>query len=285
MNKALGQVITTLVTEITDNHVYVQKNGYTYQVVSNIDTELGETITGFAYLDQNDRLMLTTDIPAVADNQYEWAEIVDVRRDLGVFVDVGLYNKDIVVSSDHLPDEKHLWPKVGDKVLVSLIVDNHGRLWGKLATQELFKEKAHQGTSTQHNNNVRGHVFELRKSGSYVFTNDFYMAYIPAEERDTEPRIGELVEGRVIGLREDGVLYISLHPRAHEILDDDAKMIYEVIKRNEDNRIPYHDKSDPDEIRAFFGISKGAFKRAVGRLMKQNLVGQDKNGTYSISED
>src|SRR5699024_10675967 len=92
------------------------------------------------------------------------------------------------------------------------------------------------------------------------------------------------VSGRVIGVREDGVLYISLLPRAYEVLDDDASMIFTLLKRAPDHRLPYHDKSDPDDIRQYFGISKGQFKRAVGRLMKHRLLLQDKDGTYLAKE-
>src|SRR5699024_11483225 len=86
--------------------------------------------------------------------------------------------------------------------------------------------------------------------------------------------------GKVNGVREDVVLYITYLPRAYEVLDDVASMIFTLLKRSPDHRLPYHDKSDPDDIIQYFGISKGQFKRAVGRLMKQRLVLQDKDGTY-----
>lgn len=284
MNKQLGQIITAVISEITEKAVFAQKNGQTYQVTSEVEKQVGEEMSGLAYLDQNDRLSLATDIP-IAEDRYDWAEVVNVQRDLGVFVDIGLPNKDIVVSRDHLPDIRQLWPKVGDHLYVTLEVDEAGRLWGRMATQDIFQQKAHKGSKTQHNNDIKGHVFELRQSGSYIITSDFYLAYIPTEEREQEPRLGQLVTGRVIGLREDGILYASLKPRAHEVLDDDAQMIYEVIKRSDNHKIPYHDKSDPEAIRAFFGISKGAFKRAVGRLMKQDLVEQDETGTKATQLD
>ncbi|MDN6185149.1 MAG: DNA-binding protein, partial [Lactococcus lactis] len=72
----------------------------------------------------------------------------------------------------------------------------------------------------------------------------------------------------------------SLFPRAHEVLDEDASMLFEVMKRADGHRIPYNDKSKPEEIREYFAISKGQFKRAIGRLMKENLAEQDQDGSY-----
>ena len=63
-------------------------------------------------------------------------------------------------------------------------------------------------------------------------------------------------------------------------MEYDAAMIFTLLKRSPNHRLPYHDKSDPEDIREYFGISKGQFKRAVGRLMKERLVLQDKDGTY-----
>jgi len=131
-----------------------------------------------------------------------------------------------------------------------------------------------------HNDDVSGTVVSALKAGSYIYLDNDYVGFVHPDERDAEPRLGEHIDGRVIGLRDDGILYVSLFPRAHEVLDEDAAMIFEVLKRSDDYRIPYHDKSDPNDIRTYFGISKGQFKRAVGRLMKNNLVKQDQESTY-----
>ena len=131
-----------------------------------------------------------------------------------------------------------------------------------------------------HNDDVKGVVVNSLKAGSYIELEGGYLGFVHPSERDREPRLGETVDARVIGVREDAVLYLSLLPRAHEVLDEDASMLYEVMKRTDDYRIPYHDKSDPKAIREYFAISKGQFKRAVGRLMKDGLAQQDDEGTY-----
>lgn len=284
MNQDLTKVITAMVVDQNGKDVFAQKDGLTYQVQSKEEFSLGDTVKGFAYLNQANKPMLTTDIPAITNEHYGWAKVVDQKRNLGIFVDIGLADKDIVVSLDDLPQEGQLWPRVGDQVLIKLTTDKKDRIWGVLADQKYFKAATNRGNDSLHNNDISGTVVELRSAGEYVMTNDHYLAYIPQEERDETPRLGQNIDGRVIGVRVDGVLYISLQPRAHEVMDEDAKMIYAAILRSEDKAIPYHDKSDPQAIRDYFGISKGQFKRAVGRLMKENLVDQDGEKTFAIKE-
>ncbi|HLQ74538.1 MAG TPA: DNA-binding protein [Alloiococcus sp.] len=284
MNKHLTKVITAIVIDQQDGKSYAQKEGMTYSVRTDEDLSLGDTVSGFAYVNQSNNLTITTDIPSITNEKYGWAEVVNVRRDLGVFVSIGLPDKDIAVSMDELPLERHQWPKTGDRLLIKLSVDKKDRIWGNLAEQDYFRTLTNKGSKAQHNNNVTGYVVEIKSAGEYVITADNFLAYIPEVERDEELRLGEAVAGRVTGVREDGVLYISLHPRAHEVMDEDAKMIYAAILRSTDKAIPYHDKSDPQAIRDYFGISKGQFKRAVGRLMKEGLVNQDGEQTYAIEK-
>ena len=78
----------------------------------------------------------------------------------------------------------------------------------------------------------------------------------------------------MIGVRDDGSLNLSLRPRAYEAISDDAQMILAALSHSLDHSLPFTDKSSPAEIKAYFGISKGQFKRAVGHLMKAGLVKQ-----------
>ncbi len=116
----------------------------------------------------------------------------------------------------------------------------------------------------------------------YILTDDLYIGFIHPSERFQEPRLGEKVVGRVIGVRPDGVLNLSLKPRSHEVISDDALMILTFLERANDHQIPFTDKSSPDEIKQTFGISKAQFKRALGHLMKQKLIKQEDGKTILI---
>lgn len=281
-----GKVIMGIVTDQNDKVTFVQNNGVTYQVVSEnpIDLTLGQTIEGFAYTDKDGNQLFSIEIPEVRTGNFGWGDVIDVKRSLGVFVNVNWKNKDLVISLDDLPNEGHLWPKKGDRLYVTVMVDEKDRMWGKLAEEEDFYAISKPGLKESHNLNVSGHTFRMKKSGTYFYTEDHYVGFIHPSEREREPRLGELVNGRIIGLREDGVYYVSMMPRAHEVLDDDAAMLLEVLRRSPDQKFEYNDKSDPQSIKNHFGISKGQFKRALGRLLKQNLIEQDATGTKLIEE-
>ena len=282
MNNILGTITTAMVVDKNQTNLFAQKEGITFKVLDeNVnDFEIGDMIEGFFYINQKDEYVLMTSIPSIYKGAYDWGEVVEVQRDLGVFVDVGWMEKDLVVSLDDLPVFMNVWPRKGDRLFLTVRTDQKNRMWGQLAEINDIIQNAPEASEQMHNENVDGTVISSLKAGSYLYLENDYIVFVHPSERDREPRLGEAVSGRVIGVREDGVLYISLLPRAYEVLDDDASMIFTLLKRAPDHRLPYHDKSDPDDIRQYFGISKGQFKRAVGRLMKQRLVLQDKDGTY-----
>src|SRR5699024_930497 len=111
-----------------------------------------------------------------------------------------------------------------------------------------------------------------------------YRGFIHHTERKEEPRLGELVSGRVIEVKEDGTINASLRPYKKESQLEDADAILAYL---EDSKgiIPFSDKSDPDDIRGTFGISKAAFKRALGKLMKDGKVKQRNGNTYMTDKE
>ena len=285
MNRALGEIIEGIVTDKNKTATYVQKDGITYELNEENEAALGEVIKGFAYEDKNGNNKLTSILPAATKTSFGWGTVVQSRHDLGVFVDIGLLDKDIVVSMDLLSKETFLWPKKGDSLFITLTQDKEGRLWGVPAEEALFFEEFVPGTKEEHNQDIEGTVFRVKLSGSLFVTPSNKIGFIHPNEREQEPRLGEKVNGRVIGLREDGVLYTSLLKRAHEALEEDAAMILEVLKRSPEHKIALTDKSDPEKIRTTLGISKAQFKRSFGRLMKMGLAKQDKEYTYYISNE
>ncbi|MDN6161896.1 MAG: S1-like domain-containing RNA-binding protein [Atopostipes sp.] len=282
MDTLLATIITAMAIDKNEEHLFVQKDGITFKVVD-LETEkyeIGDMVEGFAYIDKDDDYVLMTEIPEVRMGSYGWGEVVEISHDLGVFVDVGWENKDLLVSLDDLPIIKSVWPRKGDQLYLTVSVDNKKRMWGELVEYNDMLASAKPASGEMHNDDVKGIVVNSLKAGSYIELEGGYLAFVHPSERDREPRLGETIEGRVIGVRDDAVLYVSLLPRAHEVLDEDASMLFEVMRRAEDYRIPYNDKSDPNAIREYFAISKGQFKRAIGGLMKEKLVAQDSEGSY-----
>ncbi|CAJ1189542.1 Conserved virulence factor B [Companilactobacillus crustorum] len=280
-----GQVITGTVTDLNKDEAFVQANGYTFALDLTELTEipeLGDEVTGFVYENQEHKNKMTTVLPFVEKSVWDFAEVTEVRTDLGVFVNVGLEDKDIVVSLDDLPLEHNEWPKKGDNLMVKLEIDHKGRLWGKLADIELYTQIARSPDSdlkSLMNNDEEGTVIAIRESGAFVMTDSYYMAFIYTDEQGQPLHIGQHIKARVIGSSHRR-LNLSMKPRAYEEITPDAQMIVAVLEHSRAKKMPYTDKSDPDEIREYFGISKGSFKRALGNLMKQRKIEQKDGYTY-----
>ncbi|MFV0557054.1 MAG: S1 RNA-binding domain-containing protein [Enterococcus sp.] len=281
MNELLASVFTGMIMDENEKYFFVQKNGITYRLLKTEGAfQLGQSVEGFAYENQKGELCLTTNVPKSRKGHYAFGTVVDNRRDLGIFIDIGLPDKEVVLSLDELPTMRELWPKKGDQVMVSLRVDAKDRIWASLADEKIFRALSKRGNEELKNKDISGTVFRLKLVGTYLLTDNFYIAFVHPSERFQEPRLGEKVTGRVIGVRPDGVLNISLKPRAHEAIGDDAAMLLVYLERSASQSMPYTDKSDPEEIKQMFGISKGQFKRAMGSLLKQRLVEQKDGQTY-----
>lgn len=285
MKELIGTVWSGLIIDENDNVYFVQKNGITFHLAkSEGKHKIGDMVEGFGYENQKHQLTMTTKIPNIQQHKFGFATVVASRRDLGVFVDIGLPDKEVVVSLDELPEMKQLWPKQGDKLYVRLSVDEKDRLWANLADDMTFLAMSREATEAMMNQDIKGIVYRLKLVGTFIFTEeDHFIGFVHPSERYSEPRLGEVVNGRVIGVRPDGMLNISLKPRAHEVISSDAQMILTFLERSKDGVIPFSDKSTPEEIQATFAISKGQFKRALGSLLKAKKIKQENGQTILLT--
>lgn len=247
------------------------------------EVEVDDQIDVFLYQDKHKRIIATTVLPTVLMDSYDWAEVVEVIPRLGVFVNIGI-TKEMLVSVDDLPLFENVWPKPGDKLYVTLGKDQLGRLLAIPATEKIFMSLREIAPDELLNTNISGHVYHTSREGSAVFTLDGYRGFIHHTERDREPRLGEFVEGRVIEVKDDATINVSLKPLKQDRIADDAEVILQFLKAH-DGEIPFSDKSDPDDIQGTFNFSKSAFKRALGRLMKEGKIEQRNGKTYLIRED
>ena len=112
MRELLATTFTGIVVDENEQFYFVQKNGITFRLKKEEGTHaIGEAVEGFGYLNQKQEPALTTTIPTVRIGSYGFGTVTGTRRDLGVFVDVGLPDKDVVISLDELPTMRELWPK------------------------------------------------------------------------------------------------------------------------------------------------------------------------------
>lgn len=280
-----GTIQTMGVVRVIDTG-YVLKHEKTEVLLHENETkhplEENQEVDIFIYHDKQMNLIATTTLPNVVIDTYGWGEVKEVIPNLGAFVNIGT-TKEMLVSMDDLPFYEKVWPKEGDQLYVTLGKDRKGKLLALPATEGIIEEDRELAPNELLNTEIKGHVYFTSREGTAIFTDEKYRGFVHQTERKVEPRLGEYVEGRVIEVKEDGTLNISLLPLKQDSMGEDADLILSALNE-QDGIIPFSDKSDAEDIRGTFNISKSAFKRALGRLMKQELIEQKDGQTILISK-
>ncbi len=224
--------------------------------------EAGDPVEVFLYKDSSDRLIATTNEPKLTLGELAVLKVVDVGK-IGAFLDWGL-EKDLLLPFR----EQTAKVRKGDEVLAALYVDKSGRL---CATMKVY-EKLRQDAPYQKDDQVEGIVYDTSDNfGVFVAVDDCYSALIPKREAFGNLRVGERVHARVIKVREDGKLDLAVREKAFLQMDTDAQMLMERLEAS-GGKLPFTDKADPELIKRELGLSKNAFKRAVGRLLKSGKI-------------
>ncbi len=247
-------------------------------ILTDQELTVGEEVKVFVYLEKSGRTIASTTLPDMVVGSFGWAKVVEVVPHLGAFVDIGT-STDVLVSYEDLPPVEAVWPKQDDALYIKLSVDRKGRLLGVPATENELEEVYSFSPDLELNDRVTGYIVQTHREGSVMITENNERAFIHHTERDVEPRLGQAVTARIIEVKEDGTLNASLLPLKHERISDDAEQILAYLKEA-DGVIPFSDKSDPEAIRDTFQMSKSAFKRALGHLMKARLIEQRDGKTY-----
>lgn len=281
LKELVGQVATLTVARKADFGYFLTDGNEDVLLhinESHQEYEEGNEVNVFLYLDSHGRTSATSTIPQISVGQYDWVKVTDVNPEIGVFLNIGI-QKDLLLGADDLPAHKSVWPRPGDLVYITMRVNRNYLLYAKLASDQIIQSISTKAERKDYNKNVQGHVYRTAKVGSWVYTLEGFKGFVHESQRQQEPRLGEKVEGRIIDIKEDGTVNISLLARKEEAQDVDAEKIFEyILSRN--GAMPYGDKSMPEDIQERFGLSKGAFKRAIGKLMKDGRVYQEGNWTY-----
>ncbi|RYL94437.1 hypothetical protein EWH91_00150 [Sporolactobacillus sp. THM19-2] len=235
----------------------------------------------FLYQDHQGRLAATMTIPKIRIGIYDWAPVVSVHKRYGVFVDIGIH-KDILFSKDDLPESLDEWPQKGDRLYLSLMLDKKDRLFAKPANESIMNVISIPAPESFFNKETEATVYRLMADGAHFITEDGYLGFIHRRESDRKMRIGRTFHGRVTGIK-DGRITLSMLPRSFEMIDQHAAGILEYL-RGRGGTMPYTDKSLPEDIRKHFSISKGDFKKALGKLMKEGKLVQKDGWSYLVEK-
>lgn len=224
--------------------------------------EPGDPIEVFLYKDSSDRLIATTNEPKLTLGEIAVLEVLQVGK-FGAFLDWGL-EKDLFLPFR----EQTMKVKPGDKCLVALYIDKSQRLCATMKVYEYLKKNS----PYKKDDKVQGVIYEASDNfGMFVAVDDQYSALIPKKEVFGNLKVGDRITARVTEVKADGKLNLSVREKAFLQMDKDAVMI---LKRMEEcgGELPFNDKADAEIIKKEFGLSKNAFKRAVGHLYKERKI-------------
>lgn len=244
---------------------------------------IGESIRVYLYHDSHDRPAATMN-PAILElGQIGALQVADRHPKLGCFLDNGL-DRHVLLPRSELPELTELHPQIGDRVFVSLTHDKQGRLLAKCAKERELAPLSTPMPESWQNKWLEGIVYNPLQVGTFIVVQDELFPFgaigmLHAGERVRPLRLGEQVRVRVSFVRPDGRASFALRDVKQQAMDSDAEQILTLL-RARSGAMPYSDETPADLIKEKFQMSKSAFKRALGKLMKAGLVRQEVSWTY-----
>lgn len=270
----LGKTQELVIHRINEHGGYLGEAGDSKNVVLLPGKQLpkeasaGDKVQVFIYRDSKDRLIATVNKPYMELGEIARLKVVSVSK-IGAFLDWGL-EKDLFLPFK----EQTSKIRKNDYCVVKLYVDKSQRLCASMKVYDLMEAPTPYKTGDQ----VKGVIYQLSETlGALVAVDMRYHGLIPLKELFGEHRVGDLVEARVTKVREDGRLNLSIREKAYRQMDLDAETVYKRIQER-GGHLPFNDKAAPMVIEREFGLSKNAFKRAVGRLLKAGKIRITDNG-------
>ena len=230
------------------------------------DAKIGDTIKVFIYLDSKDRMIATTKEPRITLDQVKTLTVTDVTK-IGLFLDWGL-PKDLLLPFHEINGK----PEKGDEVLVRLYIDKSGR---PAATMRHLYHYLRTDSPYKKGDMVEGRIYEFGHDfGTFVAVDDIFSGMIPRHEDTSHLQIGDVINLKVTDVKPDGKLALTTRKEAYQELDEDGAKLMEIIESYA-GVLPFTEKASPEVIKRETGLSKAAFKRAIGHLYKERKITLD----------
>ena len=225
-------------------------------------TRVGDDVEVFVYRDSSDRLIATTEEPALMLGEIGLLKVKETGK-IGAFLDWGL-EKDLLLPFK----EQTIQVRPGKSYPVALYIDKSKRLCATMKIYEYLSSESPYAKDEM----VEGFVYQVNPNfGVFVAVDGKYHGMIPKKNVHNEYRVGDRVEARVVSVREDGKLELSMRDRVEVQIAKDAAIVLEVIE-SYDGVLPFTEKASPAVIERELNMSKAAFKRAVGNLLKARKI-------------
>lgn len=227
------------------------------------DCKVGDELDVFIYLDNEERLVATTQQPLVQVGQFACLEVAWVNQ-YGAFLNWGLM-KDLFVPFS----EQKMKMQVGKRYVVHVHLDEESfRIVASAKVDRyLSKEKADYVPGQE----VEVLIWQKTDLGFKAIIENRFGGLLYDSEIFQPLHTGMRLKAYVKQVRDDGKIDLMLQKPGAGKVDDFAKTLLEHIRSN-GGRTPLNDKTPAEEIYAMFGVSKKTFKKAVGDLYKKRLV-------------
>ncbi len=238
--------------------------------------KLGDEVSVFIYTDSEDRIVATTEHPKIKLHEFAPLKVKSVTA-VGAFLDWGL-QKDLFVP--YAEQAKRL--EEGNINVVFLYLDSETqRLVG---TTKIDNVVDNEEILVEEKQEVKLLIYKETPLGFKAIINDENVGLLYRTELTQSVSIGEYVNGYIKKIREDGKIDLSLNIQGVEVIEPSAKELLLKIQA-EKGFVPFTDKSDPQEIRNYFKMSKKTFKKAVGFLYKERLIEIKPDGLYLVVDE
>ena len=239
------------------------------------EVKIGDSVEVFLYLDPKKRLTASMRIPKMKVGQIARLKVINKASD-GIYLDVGAERGIFMPYAEQIGR-----PQIGDIVWAKLYIDKSGRLATSMKVADEIRRASKPAKNIRRGDKVKGAIYNITEAGAFLFSEERFIVFIDRKEIPRKIKAGEIVEARVTFVREDGRLDASLREQKEYAQHSDADKILKFIRENPETILS--DKTDPKKIYALFHISKAAFKRAIGHLLKKRLIQKTEDG-FKISK-
>lgn len=237
---------------------------------------VGGQVEVFVYRDSEDRMVATTEQPVAMVGEMAFLEVAGVRHGLGAFLKWGL-EKDLLLPIREMDGPVN----PGDRVVVFIMLD---RRTDRLIATARFNRMLDQNPPHYHEGeSVRLMVASRSPLGFNLVVNNAHRGLIYHTDIIGSLKVGDQVPGYIRTIRPDGKLDLALGQAGYRRISENSDKVLEVLTAR-GGRLPYHDNSIPEEIRDVFGMSKKAFKQAIGALFKERKIVIDPDGISLVRE-
>ncbi len=224
----------------------------------------GDKLDVFVYLDSEDRLVATTERPLATVGEFACLEVVSVNPRVGAFLNWGLA-KDLL-----LPFREHENPvRVGQKVVVFIYLDP--KTHRIVASARLQRHLSRDTPSYAHGQRVKLLITGQTPLGYHAIVNQAHRGLLYRDQMAAPLTVGQELIGFVRTVHLNGKIDLSLDASGYQRVASLQQQIVSALERA-GGRLAFDDDSSPEAIRDVFGVSKKAFKQALGALYKRRRI-------------